>query len=128
MTLTLALRTDPPARVIGAPLTPERLLRRSASEVRAMDLRCGGGTVAVGDLFDVSVTGGEEDRVVLAGDLRRFDWLGAGMSSGVLELRGDVGAWSGAAMSGGLLRIVGRAAARLGAAHPGSRVGSRSLR
>jgi len=123
VTLTLALRTDPPARVIGAPLIPERLLGRSASQIGAMDLRCGGDTAAVGDLFEVSGAGSEGDKLVLAGDLRRFDWIGAGMSSGQIEVRGDVGAWAGAEMSGGLLRIVGDADARLGAAYPGSRVG-----
>ena len=123
MTLTLALRTEPPARVVAAPLIPERLLGCTASTVEAMDLRCGGETVAVGDLFEVSGVGGEADSLVLAGDLRRFDWIGADMSTGEIEVRGDVGAWAGAEMSGGLLRVVGDAGARLGAAYPGGRVG-----
>ena len=38
---------------------------------------------------------------MLAGDLRRFDGIGAGMSSGEIEVRGDVGAWAGAEMAGG---------------------------
>jgi formylmethanofuran dehydrogenase subunit C len=123
VTLTLTLRSDPPARVIGAPLIPERLLGRSASAVRALGLRCGGDTAAVGDLFEVSGAGGDGDSLVLAGDLRRFDWIGAGMSSGQIEVRGDVGAWAGAEMSGGVLRVTGDAGARLGAAYPGSRTG-----
>jgi formylmethanofuran dehydrogenase subunit C len=123
VTLILALRTDPPALVMAAPLIPERLLGRSASAVKAMRLRCGGETVAVSDLFHVSGAGSDEDRLVLAGDLRRIDWIGAGMSSGEIEVHGDAGAWAGAEMSGGVLRVVGDAGARLGAAYPGSRVG-----
>jgi formylmethanofuran dehydrogenase subunit C len=123
MTLTLTLRTEPPARVLAAPLTPERLCGLHPSAVAALDLRCGGGTVALGELFEVSGTGVEEDSLVLAGDLRRFDGIGAGMSRGEIEVRGDVGAWAGAEMSGGMLRISGDAGARLGAAYPGARVG-----
>jgi formylmethanofuran dehydrogenase subunit C len=123
MTLTLTLRTEPPARVLAAPLTPERLCGLNASAVAALDLRCGAETVALGDLFEVSGAGTEQDELVLAGDLRRFDGIGAGMSRGEIEVRGDVGAWAGAEMSGGVLRIRGDAGARLGGAYPGARVG-----
>ena len=72
--------------------------------------------MAVGDLFEVSGAGSEEEALVLGGDLRGFDWIGAGMTSGELEVRGDVGAWAGAEMPGGVLRILGDAGARLGGA------------
>jgi formylmethanofuran dehydrogenase subunit C len=123
VTLTLTLQAQPPARVIAAPLVPARLRGLNASAVAAVRLRCGGETVAVGDLFDVSGAGTEEQALVLAGDLRGFDWIGAGMASGEIAVRGDVGAWAGAEMSGGVLRIFGDAGARLGAAYPGTRVG-----
>ncbi|HYB29116.1 MAG TPA: hypothetical protein VEF89_21060 [Solirubrobacteraceae bacterium] len=122
MTLTLTLRTEPPARVLAAPLTPEQLCGRSAAAVTALDVCCGGETAALGDLFEVSGAGAGEE-LVLVGDLRRFDGIGAGMSRGEIEVRGDVGAWAGAEMSGGVLRIIGDAGARLGAAYPGARVG-----
>lgn len=140
MTLTLTLRTPPPARVRAAALAPDRLRGLSASEVAALTLRCGRSPVAVGDLFAVSGDGGEE--LVLAGDLRGVDAIGAGMSGGrlvvegscgdhvgarmsggELEVRGDAGAWAGAELAGGLLRIAGDAGARLGGAHPGARAG-----
>jgi formylmethanofuran dehydrogenase subunit C len=123
MTLTLTLRTEPPARVLAAPLIPERLRALNASAVGALELRCGGETSAVGDLFEVSWAGTEEEGLVLSGDLRRFDGIGAHMSSGEIVVRGDVGAWAGAEMAGGVLRIFGNAGARLGAAYPGTRVG-----
>lgn len=123
MTLTLTLRTQPPARVLAAPLAPDRLRGLNGSAISALELRCGGGTVAVGDLFEVSGAGTEEVRLALEGDLGRFDWLGAGMASGEIVVRGDVGAWAGAAMSGGVLRVFGDAGARLGGAHPGARAG-----
>jgi len=123
VTLTLTLRAEPPARVLAPALTPEELCGLNGLSVAVLGLRCGGETVAVGDLFEVSGAGSEAKAVVLEGDLRRFDGIGAGLSSGEIEVRGDVGAWAGTAMSGGLLRILGSAGARLGAAYPGARVG-----
>jgi formylmethanofuran dehydrogenase subunit C len=123
VTVTLTLRAQPPARVDVAGLIPERLVGLHESAVAALTVRCGGESVAVGDLFEVSGAGVEEETLVLAGDLRRFDGIGAGMSGGEIEVRGDVGAWAGAEMHGGVLRILGDAGARLGAAYPGARVG-----
>jgi formylmethanofuran dehydrogenase subunit C len=123
VTLTLTLRAEPPARVLAVPLLPEQLRGLNASAVAGISLRCGGETAAVGELFEVSGAGVEEEALVLAGDLHRFDGLGAGMSSGTIEVRGDAGAWAGADMAGGVLRIFGDAGARLGGAYPGARVG-----
>jgi formylmethanofuran dehydrogenase subunit C len=114
VTLTLTLRAQPPGRVDASSLVPERL---QASPV----LRCGREHLALSDLFDVSGTA--DDELVLSGDLRRFDGIGARMSRGEIVVRGDVGDWAGAAMTGGVLRILGDAGARLGAAYPGARVG-----
>ena len=140
MTLTLTLRTQPPARVQAAALVPERLHGLGASEVAALTVRCGNQTLAVSDLFEVAGSGDEQ--VVLAGDLARVDGIGASMSSGSvvvdgpcgdhvgarmsggeIEARGDTGAWAGAEMAGGVLRVSGDAGARLGAAYPGARAG-----
>jgi formylmethanofuran dehydrogenase subunit C len=123
VTLTLTLRTQPGGPVLAAPLIPAALRGLNASAVAALDLRCGGQTVAVGDLFEVSGAGSEEEQLVLAGDLRRFDGVGAGMSSGEIEVRGDVGAWAGADMAGGVLRIFGDTGDRLAGAYPGARAG-----
>ena len=140
MTLTLTLRDEPPARVDAAALTPDRLAGMVADQVFALEIRCGRRTYPVGDLFTVSGVGGEQ--LVVSGDLRRVDGLGAGMASGHLvvegpcgdhlgagmtggeiEVRGDAGSWAGAEMAGGLVRIAGDAGHRLGGAHPGARAG-----
>jgi formylmethanofuran dehydrogenase subunit C len=140
MTLTLTLRTKPPARLAAGTLAPERLLGLDAAEVAALTVRCGRQTLNVGDLFEVSGAGDEQ--LAFAGDLRRVDWIGAGMSAGrvlvegscgdhlgarmsggEIVVRGDAGAWAGAELAGGLLRISGAAGARLGGAYPGVRAG-----
>ena len=140
MTLTLMLRTQPPARVAAGALIPERLKGLAASDVAALTVRCGREMVAVGDLFEVSGCG--DDQVTFVGGLRRVDGIGAGMTrgrvlvegscgdhlgarmrGGEIEVRGNAGAWAGAELAGGLLGISGNAGDRLGGAYPGVRAG-----
>jgi formylmethanofuran dehydrogenase subunit C len=140
VTLTLTLRAQPPARAGAAALIPERLHGLGPAEVARLTVRCGRQTLAVGDLFEASGAGDEQ--LVLAGDLRRLDGIGACMSrgrvlvegpcgdhvgvrmtGGEIVVRGDAGAWAGAELAGGLLRISGDAGPRLGGAYPGARAG-----
>ncbi len=140
MTLTLTLRTEPPARIAAGALIPERLRGRGALSVASESIRCGRETVKVGDLFKVSGAG--DQVLVFAGNLGRVDGIGAEMSGGRvlvqgscgdrlgarmrggdITLDGAAGDWAGAEMSGGVVRILGDAGARLGGAYPGVRVG-----
>jgi formylmethanofuran dehydrogenase subunit C len=126
---------------VGA-LIPERVEGLTPSEVAALTVPCGRERLTVGDLFSVSGERVPGDAVAFAGDLRRVDGIGAGMSRGRLlvegfcgdhlgarmsggeiAVRGGVGAWAGAEMAGGLLRIWGDAGPRLGGAYPGVRAG-----
>jgi formylmethanofuran dehydrogenase subunit C len=140
MTLTLTLRTEPPARIAADGLTPERLRGLDARSVASESIRCGREAMKVGDLFGVSGAGDEV--LVFAGDLRRVDGIGAGMSGGRVLVQGscgdhlgarmrdgditvdgDAGDWAGAEMAGGVVRVLGNAGARLGGAYPGVRAG-----
>ena len=64
----------------------ERVEGLTESEVAALTLRCGRERVTVGDLFDVSGEGVQH--VAFAGDLRRVDGIGSGMSRGRVIVRG----------------------------------------
>jgi formylmethanofuran dehydrogenase subunit C len=140
MTLTLTLRAQPPARIAVGALVPERLRGLEAGAVAAASVRCGRETVKLGDLFNVAGVGDEV--LVFAGDLRRVDGIGAGLSrgqvlvqgscgnhvgarmrGGEIHVDGDAGAWAGAEMNGGVVRILGDAGARIGGAYPGVRAG-----
>ncbi len=140
MTLTLTLRSAPPARVWAPVLVPGRLQGLRAAEVAALTIRCGREPLPVGEVFEVSGTADEQ--VVLRGDLQRVDGigvsmaggrmvvegacgnhLGARMSGGDIDVYGSAGDWAGAELAGGVLRISGDAGARVGAAYPGARVG-----
>src|ERR1700759_2066256 len=134
MSIALTLRTAPPGRVDASPLTPERLTALNRGRVARLPLRCGGETVAVGDLFEVAAYVGD-GTLSLAGDLRRLDGIGTGMTRGRLTVDGDggdrvgagmrggeltiagaVGAYAGCEMAGGVVRIDGDAGPRLGGA------------
>ena len=142
MPQTLTWRGGIIGPVDGAGLRPDRggdtpggLARRS--------IRVGNRDAAWGDLFDIAGDGGD-GQLILVGDLGSVHDLGAGMASGRLEVRGDVGhrlgvgmrggeievdgsagAGAGADLVGGLIRIRGDAGDDLGAALPGGRVGVR---
>jgi formylmethanofuran dehydrogenase subunit C len=141
MSLTLTLRAPPPLRVDASTLTPERCNALNSLRVAELPLRCGPTTLTVGELFEIDGYVGDA-RLTLAGDLRRLDGIGAGMTRGRLTVGGDcgdrvgagmrgglltveggVGAYAGCEMAGGVLRVGGGAGARLGGAHPGARAG-----
>ena len=142
MSLTLTLRAPPPVRVDASPLTPERLTAlNSRPRRRPAVARADARPFEVGELFEIDGYVGD-GTLTLAGDLRRLDGIGAGMTRGRLTVRGDcgdrvgagmrggeltvdggVGAYAGCEMAGGVLRIGGDAGARLGGAYPGARAG-----
>ena len=77
MTLTLTLRTQPPARIAAGALDTRAAARaRRRPRWPRLTVRCGRETLTVGDLFEVSGAGDEQ--LVFAGDLRRVDGIGAG--------------------------------------------------
>jgi formylmethanofuran dehydrogenase subunit C len=139
MTLTLTLRTEPDVPLHADVLTPDRLA--GADDVAALPLWHGNERTRVGEFFSVSGAG---DDVRVEGDLRRVQFVGAGMTAGRLTITGDVGAhagagmrggelhvegdagdWAGAGMHGGTLVVRGSAGRRLGGALPGERAGMR---
>jgi formylmethanofuran dehydrogenase subunit C len=140
VTLTLTLQEAPSAPVRADVLRPDHLATLSRAEIERLELRHGNRPAAVGELFAVSGTGGEDVRV--EGDLRRVAGLGAGMTGGRLTVsgdagahvgagmrdgeivvEGDAGAWAGAEMRGGRLIVRGSAGRGLGAAYAGARAG-----
>jgi formylmethanofuran dehydrogenase subunit C len=81
----------------------------------------GSGTVALGDLFDV--TGKAGGRIRFIGDLSNAERLGAGLGEGEVVVEGQVGSDVGMAMSGGSIDVHGRAGDRAGGSAPEARRG-----
>lgn len=124
-------------------LTPDNLAGKSPAEIAALPLQHGNAAVPLGEFFAVEGDAGDHD-VVIEGDCGRVKWIGAGMATGRLTIRGsagmhlgaemtggelrvhgDAGDWAGAEMRGGRLHVHGKAGHLAGAAYRGSRVGMR---
>ena len=142
MPLVLRWRGATSAPVGGEEIRPDRLVG-SVAEVAKVSIRVGNGRAELADLFDIGGEAGD-NHIVIEGDLRSVHGLGAGMSGGRLEVRGEVGhrlgegmaggsievsgsvgSGAGADMAGGWIRVRGGSGANLGSALPGSRVGMR---
>lgn len=143
MPLTIAWSATAAGPVVAEGLRPDRLAGLDSAAIARLLLPVGNQQVPLGDLARLSGSA-EDGQVEIEGDLRTLHDLGAGMSGGLLRIRGDVGGglgmhlrggmidcqgdagpWAGAGMSGGTLRIRGRAGDHAGAAPPGARAGMR---
>jgi len=108
---TLVLRSPPPLRVDARALLPALLCTMDREAVLRLPLPQGRDSVPVGEWFDVTAEARDDasPSLRLAGDLSRFDCLGAGMAAGELVVQGDAGDCAGVGLSGGALRIEGSA-------------------
>jgi formylmethanofuran dehydrogenase subunit C len=141
MTLTWASDTRIP--VEAECITPDNLQGKSPGEIALLPVQHGNAQVPLGEFFRVSGDAGD-GRLVIEGDCSRVKWIGAGMSSGEITVRGDAGMhigaemtggrievhgnvsdWVGAEMGGGHLHVHGNAGHLAGAAYRGSRLGMR---
>ena len=105
MPLVLRPRTIAPSSSDISGITPDRLSACSAAEVAARVIVADGRPAVLGDCFTLSGSPAD-DLVVCEGDFSGVDGVGAGMTRGRMEVRGDVGRHAGAAMAGGTLVVV----------------------
>jgi formylmethanofuran dehydrogenase subunit C len=141
--LLLRYRGETTVPIEAECLTPDGLHDKSPAEIGRLFLQYGNAEAPVGDFF--AVDGDARDRnIVIEGDCSRVKWIGAGMASGRLtvrgnvgmhlgaemtggeiEVQGDAGDWVGAEMRGGKIHVHGSAGHLVGAAYRGSRRGMR---
>ena len=94
--LLFTLKAEPDQRLDLSPLTPDRLVGRSAKEIEAIAIGTTRLPVKVGDVFKVKL--GEATSVRFDGGSDRFDLLGAKLLPGFeIHVEGDVGAQLGRA-------------------------------
>lgn len=117
--IRLALRARPPHRLSLRGFIPERLAGSSAAAVARQPLRQGNRAGALGDWFQIDISGGADDHMVISGDGDRLDDVGAEMTRGELVVEGNAGARAGAEMSGGRILIEGSAGMGAGIAMSG---------
>jgi formylmethanofuran dehydrogenase subunit C len=124
-------------------ITPDNLAGKSATEIASLAVQHGNASGPLGEFF--AVEGEAGDRVIIIeGDCSRVKWIGSGMRSGQITIRGDAGMhlgaemiggeirvegnagdWVGAEMRGGRIHVTGNAGHLVGACYRGSRVGMR---
>jgi formylmethanofuran dehydrogenase subunit C len=124
-------------------ITPDNFAGKTPAEVAALPVQHGNAPAPLGEFFNVQGDAGDGE-IVIEGDCRRVKWVGAGMTTGRITVRGDVGMhlgaemkgveihvhgnagdWVGAEMRGGRIHVRGDAGHLVGAAYRGSRVGMR---
>lgn len=120
MPLKLKLTTAPDAPLEAYGITPESLAGMNATTAAKQILMHGNEKACIGDFFEVS--GEANGEIQLQGDLSRVKHIGNEMTSGKIEIDGNVGAHLGAAMSGGEITVHGDAGDWLGPEMSGGRI------
>ena len=81
-------------------VTPDNLADKRAAEIAALPVQHGNASVPLGEFFKVEGDAGDGE-VVVEGDCSRVKWLGTGMTTGHLTIRGNAGMHLGSEMRGG---------------------------
>lgn len=117
----LSLRASPPLRVDARALSPVQLAGMAREQVLRLPLAQGRASVPLAECFAVSSQSADDavPQLRFAGDLSRFDALGAGLAAGTIDIEGNVGDCLGLGMSGGELRVSGSARDLAGCAMTG---------
>ncbi|MFO1270089.1 MAG: formylmethanofuran dehydrogenase subunit C [Rubrivivax sp.] len=103
----LTLKQAPTLRVDLRGVLPSALAPLTAADVERRPVGLGRSLVPLAEFFSVAPRA--DDRLVLAGDLSRFDHVGWQMDGGRLVVEGPVGHYAGGAMKAGELRVQGDA-------------------
>jgi formylmethanofuran dehydrogenase subunit C len=141
--LTLRYRGTTTLPVEADCLTPDHLAGKSVADIAALPVQYGNAPAPLGDFFIVSGDAADKN-ILVEGNCSTVKRIAAGMTSGRVTVRGNVGMhagaemsggelhifghaadWAGAEMRGGLLHVRGNAGHLVGAAYRGAHVGMR---
>jgi formylmethanofuran dehydrogenase subunit C len=105
--LSFKLKAEPAHRVDCTPLIPDNLTGKSIAEINNISLVIGNRTVSVDALFDIS--GDDASHIVFENGSSKLDYIGHGMKSGQITVKGDAGSYVGFLMKKGEIAIHGNA-------------------
>ncbi len=94
-------------RIDFSRITPDQCKSLSLQEINSIPIETGSHKLSVGELFQVDE--GDHDKLVIEGDLRCMDRVGASMRSGSMVIEGSVGNAVGIHLRDGHLVIAGDA-------------------
>jgi formylmethanofuran dehydrogenase subunit C len=118
--LTFSLKAAPARRLDLSPLTPDRLRDLKQKEILGLALETEAEPLLVDDVFEVK--GSDAAEIRFEGGSARFDIIGHAMSSGSIQVFGDVGYLAGRHLRGGHIAVNGDAGALLGSQMAGGRI------
>ena len=118
--LTFSLKAAPARRLDLSPLTPDRLRDLKQKDILGLALETEAEPLLVDDVFEVK--GGDAAEIRFEGGSARFDLIGHAMSSGSIQVFGDVGYLAGRHLRGGHIAVNGDAGALLGSQMAGGRI------
>jgi formylmethanofuran dehydrogenase subunit C len=110
--LTLTLNSLIPLE--AETIVPNCLVNLSNDAIATLPVQHGNRTLALRDAFDISGDA-RDGHIEISGDCARVKWLGRGMASGKLAIRGSAGLHTGAEMRGGEIEVFQDASDWLGA-------------
>lgn len=102
---TLRAKQAPALRADLRAVTPQALTGLAAAEIERLPIGHGNVLLPLAEFFHVQAR--EDDTLVFAADLARFDRVGWQMDGGTLMVEGDVGHYAGAGMRAGSLHVDG---------------------
>jgi formylmethanofuran dehydrogenase subunit C len=102
-------------------ITPDHLAGKTVAEIAVLPVQHGNTQIRMGEFF--TVEGDSSDgHIQIEGDCSRVKWVGAGMTTGRITIRGNIGMHVGAEMTGGELEVYGQAGDWVGAEMRGGRI------
>lgn len=118
--LTFELKAAPEFPLDVSPLIPERLQGMTLEKIRNIKLDYGKQRTPVDSLFKVS--GNDRDHIRIENSTDRVISVGANMTSGTIDVTGDVGKFLGQGLKGGLINVDGNAGDWTGNRMTGGRI------
>ena len=110
---TLTLRQEPPERLDLLHVAPLSLKGLTEAEAARLPVGTSRHGLTLGDCFAIVLDG--SDTLTIEGGSTRLDQVGASLSSGHIQVVGDVGQRLGAGMAGGSVTVTGSAGPFAGA-------------
>ena len=119
MPLKLHLKTQ-----LNVPLNVDRVLpeKVSVEDFHSITVEEGNHKGKLSDYFKIEGTAAEDRTIRFSGDLKNVLGIGAGMSGGTIEVKGDTGPFVGRGMSGGKIVVDGNTDDYLGAEMTGGQI------
>lgn len=115
--VTISLKQRNKIPIEADSINPDNIAGKTEDEIKTMLVWYGNRQCPLGELFNVKVEGKDSTEntiIVINGDVSRVKRIGQGMSSGEIEINGNVDMHCGSNMKGGKIVINGNADSWLG--------------